>query len=218
MDFGASCNRIQDSYAIRGGQEGKRRLDLLAEIVRPTTLRLLQDLGVSHGGRCLDVGCGGGHVTVDLAKLIGPEGRVIGVDFDPEIVELAGQGARAAGVENVQFRVGDARTFEGSQFDVVYARFLLSHVERSREVLVHLSGLIADGGTLLVEDVDFSGCYCYPSDPDYDQFLRLYRAVVAAYGGDANIGRQLSILLGETGLRDIGWNVFQPVHASALPS
>lgn len=57
-----------DQYAISGGVEGKIRLNLLAEIMRPTTLELLSTAGLKAGDRCLDVGCGGGHVTLDLAR------------------------------------------------------------------------------------------------------------------------------------------------------
>src|SRR5204862_6339468 len=64
-----------ESYAIAGGEGGKRRLNLLAEIMRPTTLRFLEEVGIRRGGRCLDLGCGGGHVTLDLARIVGPQGR-----------------------------------------------------------------------------------------------------------------------------------------------
>jgi hypothetical protein len=59
------------SYTIAGGELGKRRLDLLAEIMRPTTLRLLEEAGLSSGDRCLDLGCGGGSVVLDMARIVG---------------------------------------------------------------------------------------------------------------------------------------------------
>jgi SAM-dependent methyltransferase len=85
------------SYAIAGGEDGKRRLDLLSDIMRDTTLRLLEDAGLGRGDRVLDVGCGGGHVALDMAGIVGPEGRVLGIDFDPHVLELAREDARNAG-------------------------------------------------------------------------------------------------------------------------
>ena len=67
-----SMDLSQESYTIAGGEPGKRRLNLLAEIFRPTTLRLLTDAGLRSGDRCLDLGCGGGHVALDMARIVGP--------------------------------------------------------------------------------------------------------------------------------------------------
>jgi precorrin-6B methylase 2 len=204
----------ESSYAIEGGQQGKHRLDLLAEVMRPTTLRLLEDAGLRPGQRCLDVGCGGGHVTCDLARIVGPGGTVVGIDFDADVVELARAGVAEGGLDNVEFVVGDARTIESGPFDLLYARFLLSHMSEPHEVLAHLSGLVCDGGRVVVEDIDFTGSYCHPVDPAYDRYMELYIEVVRRKGGDAALGRRLPRLMVEAGLKEVGWNVFQPVHAA----
>jgi precorrin-6B methylase 2 len=213
MDADAGAGAVLDSYAIEGGEEGKRRLDLLAEIMRPTTRRLLEEVGVGQGQACLDVGCGGGHVTLDLAEIVGPTGWVTGVDFDHSILETARRDAAATGMKNVLFDAGDARSVEGGPFDLIYARFLLSHLERPEEVLHHLASLLADGGAMVVEDIDFSGCFCHPRHLAYDRFVELFVAAVGASGGDANLGKRLPALVGGTALHDVKWNVFQLVHA-----
>lgn len=213
MDDDASTRAVLDSYAIGGGLEGKRRLDLLAEIMRPTTRRLFEEVGVGPGQACLDIGCGGGHVTLDLAELVGPTGQVTGVDVDHAILELARHDATTAGVENVVFQAMDARSIEDGPFDLIYARFVLSHVERPDELLDHLATLLSDGGAMVVEDIDFSGCFCHPLDQAYDRFVELYVAAVEAGGGDANLGRRLPSLVNGTTLRDVRWNVFQIVHS-----
>src|SRR5215471_6010836 len=125
-----STELSQGSYTITGGDQGKRRLNLLAEIFQPTTLRLLQDAGLRAGDRCLDLGCGGGHVTLDMARIAGPDGFVTGIDFDPQIVELARQDAQDAGIGNIEYHVADALAFDGGPFDLIYARFLRSHLSR----------------------------------------------------------------------------------------
>jgi len=123
-DIATSTDPSTGSYTITGGQQGKQRLDLLAEIMRPTTLQLLAEAGLRGGDRCLDLGCGGGNVTLDMARIVGPDGLVAGVDFDPQIVELARQDAADAGAGNVEYHAADARTFDGGPFDLTYARFL----------------------------------------------------------------------------------------------
>ncbi len=204
----------ETSYAIEGGEPGKHRLDLLAEIMRPTTRRLLEEVRLGPGQRCLDAGCGGGHVTRDLAHIVGPAGKVVGIDFDPDVVDLARADAADEGLDNVELLVADARTFDGGPFDLVYARFLLSHLPEPEEVLARLSRLVDAAGRLVVEDVDFTGSYCHPADPAYDRYLELYVEVVERAGGDATLGRRLPRLLLEAGLEDVTWNVFTPVHAA----
>jgi SAM-dependent methyltransferase len=203
----------RESYAIAGGEEGKRRLNLLAEIMRPTTLRLLADTEVHPGDRCLDVGCGGGHVTLDIASIVGPTGHAMGIDFDPEIIGLARRDAEDAGVDNVEFQVADARTVEVGPFAHAYSRFLLSHVGEPEGVVAHIKELVSPGGSIAVEDVDFVASFCHPTDPAYDRFVELYTESVRLSGGDADLGHRLPALMLKAGLRDVHWNVFQPVHA-----
>jgi SAM-dependent methyltransferase len=90
-------------YAIRGGVEGKRRLDLLAQVMAPTTEALLAEVGVGAGLQCFDVGCGGGHVSALLARLVGDSGSVVGIDFDEVKLESARADCRGRGLR-VEFR------------------------------------------------------------------------------------------------------------------
>jgi len=209
-----SMDLSQESYTIAGGEPGKRRLNLLAEIFRPTTLRLLTDAGLRRGDRCLDLGCGGGHVALDMARIVGPAGSVTGTDFDPRIVELARQDAQHAGVGNLEYHVADARAFDGGPFDLIYARFLLSHLGEPEKVLAHVRQLARPGGRIVLEDIDMSGSYCHPHDPAHGRYVELYTEAVRRNGGDADLGRRLPLIARAAGLRDVHWNVFQPVYAS----
>jgi len=84
------------SYVIRGGLEGRERLRVLARVKWPTTRALFDRVGIAPDARCLDLGCGGGDVSVALAGLV-PAGEVVGIDFDATKVELATTEAAAAG-------------------------------------------------------------------------------------------------------------------------
>jgi SAM-dependent methyltransferase len=160
------------------------------------------------------MGCGGGHVALDMARIVGTGGFVIGTDFDQRIVELARQDAHHAGVGNVEFHVADARGFDGKPFDLVYARFLLSHLGEPERVLARMRQLGRPGGRIVLEDIDMSGSYCYPHDPAHTRFVELYTEAVRCNGGDADLGRRLPSIARAAGLGDVQWNVFQPVYAS----
>jgi precorrin-6B methylase 2 len=204
---------IIGSYAIAGGEDGKRRLDLLSDIMRETTLRLIDDAGLKRGDRVLDVGCGGGHVALDMARIVGSEGHVLGIDFDPHVLELAREDARKAGVGTVEFETADAHRFDGGPFSFIHARFLLSHVSEPDRVFDRLKAMLAPGGRIAVEDIDMSGAYCFPADAAQDRYQALYTEAVRRGGGDANLGRRLPAVALAAGLH-ARWRVFQPVHAS----
>jgi SAM-dependent methyltransferase len=202
------------SYTIAGGEQGKRRLDLLAELMRPTTLRLLEDAGLGSGDRCLDLGCGGGSVVLDMARIVGPDGFVTGVDFDPQVVELARKDARDTSAGNVEYHVADVRVFGGGPFDLVYSRFLLSHLSEPENVLARMKQLARRGGRVAAESIDMSGSYCHPQDAAHARYAELYTEVVRRSGGDADLGRRLPTMALAAGLHHVRWNVFQPVQVS----
>lgn len=200
-------------YAIRGGKEGKKRLDVLARVLLPTTTQLLDRVGLIRGMTCLDVGCGGGHVAMLIAGSVGPEGCVVGADRDAEILALAREDAEAAKVTNVQFQQLDACAFAWQkQFNIAYARFLLSHLNEPENCLAAMAQASVPGGTIVIEDTDFAASFCYPICIAYERYTKLYQELVQRRGGDANIGPKLPAMLRRAGIQDIEVNVIQPAH------
>jgi SAM-dependent methyltransferase len=202
------------TYAIEGGQAGKQRLDVLAAVMQPHTAWLLDTVGVARGSRCIDVGCGGGHVSRELARRVGPDGRVVGVDLDPDVVSLARADARRDGLNNLCFEVGDAAALDAGDYDLAYCRFLLSHVPRPAEVLGSITATVRPGGAVILEDTDFAASFCYPESSAYQRFVQLYREAVSRFGGNADIGPALPALLRLAGVQDIELDVRQPAALS----
>lgn len=115
---------MNNTYAIRGGEHGRARMNILSRALRPSTLHLLNAAGIADGMSCLDIGCGGGDVTMEMARLVGPAGRAVGIDIDPAKPEMARQDAEREGTAHAEFRHSDAGDLNmKEEFDVVYARF-----------------------------------------------------------------------------------------------
>jgi hypothetical protein len=68
------------------------------------------------------------------------------------------------------------------------------------------------GGTIVIEDTDFAGSFCYPPCAAYDRYKELYQELVERRGGDSNIGPKLPAMLRRAGMRGIELNVIQPAH------
>jgi ubiquinone/menaquinone biosynthesis C-methylase UbiE len=158
----ADASLTMSSYAIRGGIEGKRRLDLLAQAMAPTTQALLTRAGVRPGMVCLDLGCGGGHVSRYLAQVVGASGRVVGLDLDEVKLESGREHCQTAGLGNVEFRKADVREWaEPEAYDLVYGRFILSHLSGRPAILARMAEALRPEGVLVLEDIDFTGAFCY---------------------------------------------------------
>jgi SAM-dependent methyltransferase len=191
--------------------EGRERLRILARVMWPTTSALFSRVGIPSTARCLDAGCGGGDVTAALARLAS-EGFAVGVDLDETKLALARSEATDAGIDNIEFRAHDVMSggLEGERFDVVYVRFLLTHLPEPAEAVSKLCAGLAPGGLLLVEDIDFTGHFCDPESPAFWRYVDLYTRAVQRRGCDPNIGPRLPGLLRHAGLGDLGMNVVQP--------
>ncbi len=199
-------------YVFHGAGDGRERLRVLARVVAPSTHDLFARLGVSTGWRCLDVGCGGGDATVVLARLVHPA-LVTGLDVDESQLAIARQEAETAGIVNVDYRCGDAALPEdwpAGDFDLVYARFLLTHLPKPETVLDALVARARPGGLIAVEDIDVDGSFCAPPSRAFDRYVDWYTKAHRARGGDPTIGRRLPVMLREAGLTDIETNVVHP--------
>ncbi len=146
---------------------------------------------LAPGQRLLDVGCGPGTVTLDLAERVAP-GPVVGFDASPEVLAGAAGRPRAPG-SRAAFCAGDAYAlpFGDAAFDVVHAHQVLQHLRRPVEALVEMGRVLGPGGVLAVRDSDYAAFAWAPADPWLDRWLDLYHRVTAANGGEADAGRHL---------------------------
>jgi len=199
-------------YVIRGGIQGRERLRVISRILHPTSTSLLDRLGLRDGLMCADFGCGGGDVTVELARRVAPTGKAIGFDLDETKLEIARADAERLGVTNVEFQLADLRRpLFRNAFDVGYTRFLLTHLKDPAAVTGMMYDHLRPGGLMAVEDIDFSGYFTYPDSPAFRRYCDLYSATVFRRGGDPNIGPRLPSLLQSAGFADVGVRVVQAV-------
>ena len=158
-------------------------------------------LGSLHAGLdLLDVGCGPGTITIDLAGRVAP-GRVLGVDASAEVIDQA----RAAGDERVEFAVADAYDLglpDGS-FDVVHAHQVLQHLTDPVAALVEWRRVLRPGGLLAVRDSDYAGFFWSPAEPRLDRWLALYHELTARNGAEADAGRFLPAWVAAAGFADL---------------
>jgi len=206
---------VTETYVIRGGVEGRERLRVLARVMWPTTKALLVRVGVPRDARCLDIGCAGGDVTVELARCA-PDGFAVGADLDEVKLEMARADAAAAGVTNLEFRNDDVMSGPAGdeRFDVIYARCLLTHLPDPAIAVGAMRERLVPGGVLIVEDIDFTGHFCHPESPALRRYVDLYRRAVERRGGDPLIGPRVPGLMMDAGFDAVEMHVVQPAGVS----
>lgn len=144
------------------------------------------------GMSLLDVGCGPGTLTADLARHVAP-GPVVGVDISAVVVEEARSHADEVAVSNVSFVAGDFRAvgLEAQSFDVVHAHQVLQHLRDPVGALVEMARLTRPGGVVAVRDSDYAAMTWYPASDGLHRWLAMYLAVTRHNGAEANAGRRL---------------------------
>ncbi|MFF9012588.1 methyltransferase domain-containing protein [Streptomyces sp. NPDC014870] len=152
----------------------------------------------------LDVGCGPGTITADLAALVAP-GRVTAVDAAEDVLDRARSVAAERGLENVEFAVADvhALDFPDDSFDVVHAHQVLQHVGDPVQALREMRRVCRPGGLVAARDSDYGAFTWYPASPVLDRWQELYRRVARANGGEPDAGRRLFAWARQAGFVDI---------------
>ena len=179
--------------------------------MRPTSLALLQRAGLQAGMKILEIGCGGGDLAFDIARILGSAGRVLGTDIDQTKLDLAVREAAEQNLTNIAFQLGNiAESAPAGNFDVVHMRFVLTHLTDPAQALKHIRAALRPRGMVVLEDIDFSGYFCYPDCAALWRYVQLYTETTRRRGVDANIGPRLPLLLAEAGFANIQVNIVQP--------
>ena len=180
-----------------------RWLDRAAEnpLIQQIKQRMLDACPVGAEDQVLDVGCGLGHEVRRLAQLVGPRGRVVGIDANPAMITEARRRAEGLSLP-VTFDVGDALhvAMPDSTFDLCRTERVLRYVDRPEAVLEEMVRLTRPGGSVLAFDFDSDQTVVDAPDP---ALVRRIADVLDAAVPHPWIGRQLFGLFCRAGLRDV---------------
>ncbi len=166
-----------------------------ASVLRSHTWRTVENSAphllplLRPGLSVLDVGCGPGTITADLAARVSP-GAVVGVDVAPDIITRAGASAHP---DNLSFQVDDCYhlSFDDDRFDIVHAHQVLQHLSDPVAALVEMGRVVASDGIVAVRDADYHGMFWYPRSPGLDRWMEVYQAVARRNRAEPDAGRHL---------------------------
>ncbi|HWT47125.1 MAG TPA: methyltransferase domain-containing protein [Mycobacterium sp.] len=147
---------------------------------------------LERGSSVLDIGCGPGTITADLAERVAP-GPVMAVDLFADVLSVARAEVQRRNQSNVSFATADVHKldFPDDSFDVVHAHQVLQHVADPAEALREMRRVCRPGGVVAARDADYSGFIWFPRLPALDLWLDLYQQAARANGGEPDAGRRL---------------------------
>jgi SAM-dependent methyltransferase len=174
----------------------------LAQILAPVTRQFLEQAGLCAGMKVLEAGSGAGDVALLAAELVGPIGRVIGVDNNPEILATARARAQVARLTQVSFVESDLTALVlDDTFDAVVGRYILHHVRAPVLVLRQLVRHLRPGGIVAFQEVDLTRLgTSVPPLPLFEQVGEWIKESLRREGLDLQFGLSLYRLFLDVGL------------------
>lgn len=156
--------RQREDWNNDTGRQWLERHQAVDRQIAPFGRRAMDRAEIEPGQRVIDVGCGCGETTVEIAARVGDHGRVLGVDISRPLVEEARRLLREKGAENAGVEEADAQTFpfERERFDLVFSRFGIMFFEDPETAFRNLRSALRAGGRL--------SFVCWPS-PHENQFM-----------------------------------------------
>jgi SAM-dependent methyltransferase len=164
-----------------------QRLQVLAEVFAESSGAFLRHVTGDTRGLAVDLGCGPGFSTHLLAETLRCD-HVVGLDNSEHFIALAGQTA----TEGVSFYLHDVTSvpFPAGPCDLIYCRFLLTHLKRPQDLLERWATQLRSEGLLLVEEVE----WIETKHPVFKTYLEIVEALLEHQSNHLYVGRLLKSL------------------------
>jgi SAM-dependent methyltransferase len=192
----------EQDYVLGTDDQEIARLGLQHRAWKSRALEAWRSAEIGSGQTVLDVGCGPGYASMDLAELVGPSGRVVAIDQSARFLEALGKMCQQRGIHNVTAHQADlvghalACPESGGALamvaDRVWCRWVLSFVKNPRDVLTRMAAALRPGGVLVLHEYfDYSTWRTAPRCPEVEEFVSVVMASWRDSGGEPDIAMAL---------------------------
>ena len=192
----------EKDYVLGTHDEEIERLGLQHHVWRARAADAWRRAGFTAGQTLLDVGCGPGWATLDLAGIAGRSGRVVGIDRSRRFLDAAADAARARGLTRLEWHELDLDTDELPPLvaDGAWSRWIYAFVRQPRALLEKVARVLRPGGTMVLHEYgDYRGWRLSPERAEFTGFVEEVIASWRENGGEPDIGLMLPRWLTELG-------------------
>jgi SAM-dependent methyltransferase len=195
---------LDREYVLGTNDVEVERLALQHRVWRSRALDAWQRGGITIGQTVIDVGCGPGYATIDLASIVGPFGRVIAIDQSRRFLDVVDAQRRQHGLENVRAMELDLskERIPDIAADAVWCRWVLCFMPRPRDVLHSMVHAVRPGGALVLHEYfDYRSWRLAPRSPELEEFVAAVMASWRQSGGEPDVALDLPRWLEQAGCR-----------------
>lgn len=192
----------EQEYVLGTDVDELQRLGFQHQVWAEHTSRLWQLARFAPGQRLLDLGCGPGYATMDLAQLVSTTGEVIAVDVSQRFLQALERLAAARGLSHVQALQQDATalTLPAASLDGAFARWVLSFTPNPQAVVERVFDALAPGAPFAVFDyANYEAITLAPPSAAFDRVIAATARSVRDAGGGFDVGARLPALLQHAG-------------------
>ncbi len=190
-------------YVLGTNDEELARLGFQHRVWGEQAYALWERAGFAPGQTVVDLGCGPGFATLDLARLVGPKGHVIAVDHSARFLEhLKGQ-LITQGITNVETRLQGVEQLDlpRESVDAAYARWVLCYLAEAQSVVTAIAKALRSGGAFAVQDYfHYRGATLAPKSAIFTKVIEAVDASWRVRGGDSDFAGRLPGMMQRCGL------------------
>lgn len=191
-------------YILGTDQEELDRLGFQHRVWSKDAFALWERAGLGLGQHVLDLGCGPGFASSDLATIVGPQGSVVGVDWSHAYIDYAQQRAQVLNVSHATFVQSSvhALDLEPNSFDAIYCRWVLSWVKDVPQIIEAIARLLKPGGKFIAQEYAHWGTFrIEPERPEVRTVIEACRESWRIMDSEIDIGPQLPEMMNRAGLQ-----------------
>jgi SAM-dependent methyltransferase len=189
-------------YILGTHDEEIVRLGIQHRVWRPRALDAWRRAGFTVDQTIIDVGCGPGYASIDLAGIVGASGQIISVDRSRRFLDTLENASRGYGLSNIQTVEADLEegAFPKSSADGAWCRWVFAFLKKPRNLLEKIKGSLRPGGTLVIHEYfDYSTWRTTPRCPEIEEFVQEVMKNWRSDGGEPDVGLQLPLWMPEVG-------------------
>lgn len=182
------------------------RLGVQHKLWSASAFAIWERAGIAAGKTVLDLGCGPGYTSFDLAELVTAKGKVIAIDESVRFIEHVKAKQKLLGNSIIDARVGDVQRLDlpPASVDAAYQRWVLCFVRDPEAVIRGVARALKPGGVFAIQDyLYYEGVLLAPFSAAFHRFMQAVAAAWNGHGGDTRIGMKLPTLLAKHGLTPV---------------